>query len=54
MTFYARPSESCNPSEERIEKEKTETAVVGACVVCWGVIGFLVIVGSVAKLLGLF
>ena len=51
MTVHSLPSESCNPGKER---EETETAAIGVCLVCWGVIGFLVIAGSVAALLGLF
>jgi hypothetical protein len=52
MTTCA-PSTSCdNPGED--SKEKAKTMFIGSCVLCWGVVGFLVIVGSVSKLLGLY
>jgi hypothetical protein len=52
MTTYPRSPDSHNPSEG--SKNSGNTVLIGSCILCWGVVGLLVIAGSVAKLLGLF
>ena len=52
MTTCAQSTPCGNPGEEG--KERAKTVLIGSCILCWGVVGLLVIAGSVAKLLGLY
>ena len=51
MTHFAPLSIFHRPDEE--EKEKFKRVLIGSCILCWAGVGLLVIIGSVAKLLGL-
>ena len=51
MTTCDPLSDNVNPIEGGIEKAKR--LVIGSCVICWAVVGLLVIAGSLAKLFDL-
>jgi hypothetical protein len=52
MTTCVPPSDCGNPSEP--VNESNNTAVIGSCILCWGVAGLAIIAGLMGKLLDLF